>query len=130
MFEFPLHKLHQFSVATNSSVIALHDIQDKARAARKFGVVEVDDNGKIIGFEEKPEFPKTSFVSTLCYVLRREDLGEIKNCMVEKQGVDNIGEFIRYLSDKKGVHAKVFSENWFDIGSHEELERVSEIYKE
>ena len=44
-------------------------IRVRAEEARKqYGVLEVDENGKIIGFEEKPEEPKTIHGTNECYV--------------------------------------------------------------
>jgi len=100
-----------------NALVALYDIQDK-EAAKKFGVVESKD-GKIIGFEEKPEEPKSTTVSTLCYVLPKESLGYLKE--FAKTGKDNAGDFIAYLIEDTpfDVDPYVFSGHWFDIGSFE-----------
>src|SRR3989338_1208393 len=87
----------------------------------KFGVVEIDDGNKVVGFEEKPKNPKTSLASTACYIFSREDVKEIHKFVEAGHGKDNTGDFIRWLSSHKGVYAWVFREKWYDIGSFESL---------
>jgi len=100
-----------------NSLVAFYDKKDR-EAAKKFGVVEIKDN-KVIDFEEKPSEPKSTIVSTLCYILQKEVLGDLKEFI--KTGKDNAGDFIAFLVNNKSfiVRPFVFSGLWFDIGSFE-----------
>jgi len=129
LFEFSLKDFVNFSIEKNSSAIAARDLKEKSAVAKKFGVVELDENNKIINFHEKPEDPVSTLASTCCYFLKKDDVQEVENCILEKNGVDNTGEFVKYLAKKKGAHSFVFDEKWFDIGSHENLKEANEIYK-
>ena len=124
LFDFDLRKLFDFFKEKKTSVIALYDVQDKSIAAGKYGVVELDENSKIINLEEKPEEPKTSLVSTACYILIEEDIEELKRSLVEGTKHDNIGEFIKSLTEKKELHGLVFKERWFDIGTRDQLKEA------
>jgi len=49
-------------------------------ASRRFGIAEINAEGRIIGYEEKPEYPKTNLASMTVYIFRREVLvEELKN---------------------------------------------------
>ena len=129
LFEFGLLHLHNIFTEKQSSVIALYDILDKTIASKKLGVVSVDESNKIIDFEEKPEFPKTSLVSTACYILSKKDLGLLQSCIMEQKKPDNLGDFIKWLSKRETVYAHAFSERWMDIGTLEQYEKAKAEFK-
>ena len=128
LFQFSILKLTQMFKEKQCSVVATRDLGNKELLAKKFGVIELDENSKIVGFQEKPENPKTSLASTCCYLFSKEHIKEFEKCIEENNKPDNTGDFIRYLSEKSKVYGFVFTEEWFDIGSHEQLEEVRKLY--
>lgn len=112
-----------------NNLVAFYDIGDKEEA-KKFGVVEIKDN-QVIDFEEKPSEPKSTIVSTLCYILQKEALGDLKE--FAKTGKDNAGDFIAFLikGTSSIVRPFIFSGFWFDIGSFEAfLEANKKLFNE
>ncbi|MBW2999188.1 nucleotidyltransferase family protein [Candidatus Woesearchaeota archaeon] len=128
LFDFSLVDFHDFFSEKNASVIAVYDLLEKEKVAKKFGVAETDNDGKIISFEEKPEEPKTSLAATACYLLTKEDVNEFERCINENKKPDNPGDFIAWLSEKKSVFGFTFKERWFDIGGHEDYKEVNKIF--
>ena len=124
LFEFDLKSFYDYFWEIERSVVGIYDLKDKSKLANKYGVVELNEDGRIIGFEEKPAEPKTSLTSTACYIFSKEDVARLENCIAENEIPDNLGDFIRWLSEKGEVYGFVFSEDWFDIGDKDELERV------
>ncbi|MFH1586828.1 MAG: nucleotidyltransferase family protein [Candidatus Diapherotrites archaeon] len=127
LFEYSLVELVDFFKEKGSTAVALHDVKDK-KLAQNYGIVEIDKNGKIISFEEKPKKPKSTLVSTGCYMFAKEDLDDIRAVLKRNSGMDNSGDFIKMLSRKKSVYGKPFREKWFDIGSFESLGMAREEY--
>src|SRR3989344_2204692 len=125
LFDFSLAKIDGFFNEKKASLLAVYDLKDKSLLAKKFGVVELDKNHKVIGFEEKPAHPKTSLTATACYLLTRKDVKELSRC-VQEIHPDNLGDFIKWLSVKKAVYGFVPEGFWCDIGSHEQLALVRE----
>ncbi|MFH1257079.1 MAG: nucleotidyltransferase family protein [Candidatus Diapherotrites archaeon] len=121
LFDFNLEKMTKTSEEKNASAIALYRFPSKEEIAGKFGVVELDPTKKIIGFEEKPEKPRTNYAATACYLFRRSDLLDLQEYLKAFSGKDDSGKFIAYLSSKKDVFGVLFSGQWFDIGSFEAL---------
>ncbi len=115
LFTFDL--AHFVSKYKGKTMVAVYDIES-LEDAKKFGVVEVLDD-KIIDFEEKPKKPKSTIVSTLCYILPKKSLPYLQE--FAKTGKDNAGDFIAYLVKDAPfeVEPYVFSGSWFDIGSFE-----------
>lgn len=128
LFDFSLVDFYNFYKEKNSCVVAVYDIKDKEKAASKLGVVQIDENSKIIDFEEKPQEPKTSLISTACYIFKKEDIDLLTKCLDESVALDNLGDFITWLITKKDIYGFVFKERWFDIGSHEQLQEVNGFY--
>lgn len=128
LFQFSLEQLYSFFLDKKSSVIAVYDLLDPKKLAKKFGVVELDKENKIIGFQEKPAEPKTSLASTACYVFSKNHLDLLKKCIEENKKPDNLGDFIRWLSSKEVIYGFTFTEPWIDIGSPEEYEEVQKQF--
>lgn len=115
LFTFDL--AHFVSEYKGNALVAVYDIESREKA-KKFGVVHIQNN-KIVEFEEKPQKPKSSIVSTLCYILPKESLPYLKE--FAKKGKDNAGDFIAYLVKNSpfDVEPYIFSGSWFDVGSFE-----------
>jgi len=147
LFEFDINAFIAYFKKKNASIIALYDLKDPAKLAKKFGVAIVDKNQKIIDFQEKPEHPKSSLAATLCYILKKESLLKLpdflKECIrrsfevpeftqnskhVKHHKGDNAGSFIEWLIKSENVYGFTFTEAWFDIGSHEALAEANNIY--
>lgn len=97
-------------------LVAVYDLGDPGKATQ-YGVVKLQGK-RIIELEEKPAKPKSSLVSTACWILPYRVFPEVAAfCRGEKR--DNLGNFITYLLDKDEVHAFPFTERWIDIGNLE-----------
>ncbi len=128
LFEFSLNHMIDYFKEKDSSIIAVRDLYDKRKLANKFGVVEIDENLRITGFEEKPAQPRSTLTATMVYIFKRDDIAKLHNIMKTSKP-DNSGDFIKHLSETSTVHCYIFDENWYDLGSHEQLEEVNQIYR-
>ncbi|MDO8511628.1 MAG: nucleotidyltransferase family protein, partial [Nanoarchaeota archaeon] len=127
LFGFSLLAFTDFFKNKNSSVVAFHDLKDKNKVKGKYGVGIVQGS-KVIDFEEKPAAPKSSLASTACYLFKRNDLMHIQD-LVKMGKVDAPGNLIKYLATQSQVHAFVFDEHWFDVGSFESLREAQKVYE-
>ncbi|MBW2058519.1 MAG: nucleotidyltransferase family protein [Deltaproteobacteria bacterium] len=125
LFEFDLNRASGFFREKGGPVVGLYDMGDKEKVAGLYGVVSIDEDSRIVGFEEKPKNPKSSLVSTALYFLTPRDLQTLRVYIEEGNRPDNLGDFVRYLVERQDVYGYVFRENWFDIGSFEQLERAN-----
>ena len=130
LFDYSLETLYTHFIEKKGSVVAVRNIGDRQKAAGKYGIVDFDNENRIIDFEEKPEYPKTNFAATACYIFSKSDIQKLEKCIEEKDNLDNLGDFVKWLSLKSDVYGFVFNENWHDVGNKEELFRVREIMKD
>lgn len=88
--------------------------------ASRFGIVNVDDDNKIIEFDEKPENPKNNMASMGIYIFNWEAL---RNYLLEDHKDENsahdFGKNIlpKMLGDGKNMYAWVFNDYWKDVGT-------------
>jgi glucose-1-phosphate thymidylyltransferase len=128
LFELDLAGFVGFAVKRGGMAVALHDIKDY-EAARRFGVVKVDGTGRVTDFEEKPQQPKTTLISTGIYYFPREKLHLIDKYMKTAGLLDAPGYYISWLSRNDKVYGYTFKEKWYDIGDKESLQRADMDYR-
>lgn len=98
-------------------LLAAYDIGDREKA-KTFGIVTVKDGNTLSAFEEKPQHPTSTFVSTGCSIIPQKTLPILME--YARQHPDNIGGiFEELLRQGKRVDCFIFHEPWFDIGSFE-----------
>ena len=96
----------------------------------KCGVVELDDNDKILSMEEKPTQPKSHWCCPPFYVYTQEDAKRVKEAIEGKKcGTDAPGSFIAWLSTVVPVHAMEMPGKRYDIGNLASYEQVKKAYK-
>jgi glucose-1-phosphate thymidylyltransferase len=114
-FEFDLAAFTSAFNRTNA-LIAVYDIGDPSMATQ-YGVVRLKGN-RVVELEEKPAHPKSSLVSTACWILPARVFPFIAEFCKETRR-DNLGSFITFLLERDAVYAFPFKETWLDIGSLE-----------
>ncbi len=129
LFEVSLKEICDFKEEKQASILAVYDFKDVEKVRKKFGVVLCDPNGKVTGFEEKPENPKSALAATALYIIKHEHLKLVTDLYARPhEGELNAGEMIAELVRQK---ANVFTrplDEWFDIGSKEDLAVANENY--
>lgn len=86
---------------------------------RRFGVVTLNDNQRVIEFEEKPIVPESNIVSTGMYIIRRRLLIEMIEDIAHEQRYDLVADIlIRYRKQKK-IFAYMFDGYWQSIADLE-----------
>lgn len=128
LFDFSLRDFVDYYGQKKQPVVALHDLQDMAKVARRFGVAEVDAHQRIISFEEKPERPKSSLASTACYVFPQRTLSKLHAYRRTVGKHDNLGDFIAWLAQRETVYGYRFVGRWYDIGSPDQLEEANRVF--
>jgi glucose-1-phosphate thymidylyltransferase len=121
LFDFDLREFICFSKEKHPShSICLYLPQNHLDLTR-FGIVVLDKFSEIIGFEEKPEFPKSNLLSTCIYYFPSEKLPLVNKYISQKHNVDTPGSYIRWLAQNDQVFGKIFSGTWFDLGDFDSL---------
>lgn len=92
--------------------------------ASRFGIMETDDEGRIIGFEEKPKVPKSTKASMGIYVFNRKILAEyLRRDEMNPASSNDFGKDIipAMLKDGCRLYAYPFTGYWKDVGTIKSL---------
>jgi glucose-1-phosphate thymidylyltransferase len=110
--------------------VGLYDMLEKDAVRNKYGVVQLDEKGMITAFQEKPDNPLSTLISTGCYFLPRRAVKMIREYLGQGLNPDAPGFFISWLARQTDVQGFVFGKDvkWFDIGSIESYEKANAIY--
>lgn len=128
LFDFDLANFLSFFEEKGTSV-ACFDLGSLEDASR-FGVLELDRQGRVRNFLEKPAHPKSSLISTGLYGYTRSDLARIGPYLNGGGNPDAPGHFLAWLSERKPVFGFVIGGRWFDIGDLASYEEANRIYQE
>ena len=112
-----------------STVIGVYDIGGPELAAKKFGVIETSATGEVIGFEEKPEKPKSSLIGMGVYYFPAKTLPLIQEYLSQKDAQDAPGFYVRWLLGKVKIFSLPFKGLWYDIGDLKSLEEANRIFQ-
>ena len=101
----------------NGADVTLVVTQVKPEDRSRFGILEIDDRNRVIGFEEKPSQPKTNLAFMGIYVFRLEFLIECLQKNARESKYDLVHNVI--IENLNSVKIKVFffHDCWFDIGT-------------
>jgi mannose-1-phosphate guanylyltransferase len=92
------------------------------------GIVEVNDEGRCISFEEKPKDPKSDLAAAGLYVLSPGMISDIKNFWQMHQGVFDLGLHVfPHLVQRATIFP--ITEPMIDIGTIETYERVCRTFQ-
>lgn len=130
LFDAPLAPLVEAARAHAPRVtIGVVDLQDRALIRKRYGVVQLDADGHVTEFFEKPEQPVTTLVSTGIYYFPAEQLPVIPDYIARGGRTDNIGDLIHALIHAPGVHGCMLPGRWFDIGDLASYEQANRTFR-
>ena len=103
-----------------ASAVAVRDV-GSLELASQYGVVSLDEDGRIVGFVEKPPQPESTLAATATYLYHREHVRLIRTYLDEGNAPDQPGRLVAWLHERAPVYGWVFDETWYDIGNREQL---------
>jgi glucose-1-phosphate thymidylyltransferase len=130
LFEFRLADLVAFwQEKGTASVVALYDCGD-LELATHYGVVEVGEDDRVVGFEEKPSEPRSTLAATATYLYHREHVPLVDRYLAEGNAPDQPGRLIAWLCRREPVYGYRFEGPWFDIGNPDQLRDADNRWRE
>lgn len=119
VYKVDYNKILDYHIEKKADItIAVKDMPASADVSR-FGVVRMNEDSKIIDFEEKPMVAQSNTISTGVYVIRRRQLIELlEHCAAEDRWNFVTDILIRY-KDMKRIYGYKMNDYWSNISTVE-----------
>jgi len=98
---------------------------------QKFGVVEFDKKGNVIGIEEKPEVPKSNYASIGLYLYPKDVTKKVKKLKPSNRGELEITDLSNLYLKEGRLKVTLLGRGyaWFDTGTPESLNEAANFVK-
>ncbi|MEP7162869.1 MAG: sugar phosphate nucleotidyltransferase, partial [Candidatus Moraniibacteriota bacterium] len=102
----------------------------KVSDPERFGVVEFDQEGKVLSIEEKPEAPKSEYAIPGIYIFDGEAANVAKRLTPSERGELEIVDMHRQYLAKGTLDVRIIEGAYFDAGTHDALLLAGNYAKE
>jgi len=115
--------------AKDGSAIAVRELDDR-ELLKQYGVVELDENDRVVGLEEKPAEPKSDLAATASYLYLGEHLALLSRYLDEGNPPDAPGNFMVWLYTREPVYGYRAEGEWHDVGDLGQLTEADNLMRE
>lgn len=116
--------LNQATAAKDGAVIFGYPVKDP----KAFGVVEFDDNRKVLSIEEKPKYPKSNYAVPGLYFYDNTVIEIAKNVQPSERGEIEITSINNAYLERKDLNVVLLGRGmaWLDTGTPEGMLKAAE----
>jgi glucose-1-phosphate thymidylyltransferase len=126
LFSERLDGFVEFGRRKRAPVLAVYDVGSLA-AVRRYSSIAIDDDGRIVACEEKPERPTSTLAGIALYFYPRAMLPLVREYLDEGNNPDQPGRLIEWLYGRTPVYTWRVPGRWLDIGTPETLEEAERV---
>jgi glucose-1-phosphate thymidylyltransferase len=121
LFEFSLADYVGFWRAKGvASAIAVRDVGTRD-LARRYGIVALGDDDRVLDFVEKPEDPPSTLAATATYIYHRRHVPLVRTYLDDGNPPDQPGRLVGWLHRREPVYGWRFTDGWYDVGDAAQL---------
>ena len=128
VLDFSLTKFLNYAKEKSASCIMRY-YEPEEKKLVKCGVVEIDENDRILSMEEKPAQPKSHWCCPPFYYYTKADAKLVAKGIAAGCGTDAPGSYIAWLCTQTPVFAMEMPGKRFDVGNLESYNKIKEEYK-
>src|SRR6476619_2384704 len=96
----------------------------------RFGVAELDGQGRVVAFEEKPQHPKSDLIPIGVYYLRPSAFAVIEHLLPSGRGELEITDVLNHYIPDGRIYSSVYDGHWADAGTVPSLLLAAELAAE
>ena len=119
IYKLDYNKVLDYHIAKRADITVVCTDNPAGGDRTRFGVLETDENGRIIEFDEKPMETELNLVSCGIYVIRRRLLIELLEKCAEEERHDFVQDILIRYRNTKQIYAYQMEGYWSNIASVE-----------
>lgn len=128
LIDFSLLDFYKYYLSVSSDCLCVYNLEDE-KELQRMGIAIIDENSKVIDFQEKPKYPRSNIAVTACYIYKKDTLPLFDHYLSLGLNKDSPGNFPAWLYSVKPVYAYTFKGTCYDIGTPEAYAEVQRLYK-
>lgn len=127
LFSEDLGEFGEFCRQKNAPVTAVYDVGDLDEI-KKYNSIEIDQDGRITYFEEKPKEPKSTLTGIALYYYPASTLPLIRQYIAAGNNPDQPGRLVQWMYQRVPYYTWKVPGLWYDVGSAETLEEANRVF--
>lgn len=128
LFEFSLNEMAKYHTKKhNATTLVRYDSKSK-ELVKNSAELTLDKESRVIGFVEKPQQPRSTFLCPSLYIYSKAALEMLPQYLREGNPADPIGKFPMWLYKKEPVFAFNVKGYLFDLGSIKSYEEAAAFF--
>lgn len=121
VYKMDYNKMLDQHIKTKADItVAYKHMPEDAQIEERYGVLNMNEEGRIVEFDEKPLAVKNRDISCGIYVMRRRQLIEILEQCAEENRYDFVRDVLVRYKDVKKLYGYEVKEYWSNIASVED----------
>jgi glucose-1-phosphate thymidylyltransferase len=116
----------EFDAGPHGAGTLLYRVPDPER----FGVAELDADGRVVSFEEKPAVPKSDLIPIGVYFLRPDAFAVIEHLAPSGRGELEITDVLNHYVPDGRLFSRIYDGQWADAGTVASLMRAAELARD
>lgn len=119
IYKLDYSKVLEYHIEKKADITVVCKTMPASEDVTRFGVVKINDDGRITDFEEKPMIASSNTISCGIYIIRRRQLIElIERCAAEDR-YDFVNDILIRYKNLKRIYAYKMDTYWSNIASVE-----------
>ena len=129
LFSNDLGEFGDYCLQKKAPVTGVYDVGDLEQI-KKYNAIEIDENNRIVYFEEKPKEPKSTLTGIALYYYPQSTLPLIRQYVAEGNNPDQPGRLVQWMYTRVPFYVWKVPGLWYDVGSIETLEEANRVFSE
>ncbi len=127
LFSEPLGDFGRAATGRDAPTVAVYDV-GRLEEMSKYNTIELDDEGRITHFEEKPQSARSTLMAIALYYYPHATLPLVRQYLDEGNNADQPGRLVEWLYPRVPVYTWRVPGEWYDIGSKESLAEADRAF--